>query len=105
MNSIKEKFLPSCYAAACVIQIFFSTQQDITQCYKLNVMVDCFTYLFLALAILLEAACGFVSSFVTEVLQREVFVCVNNNSLHAAITQWDDRGDGLLAEMKYQLYI
>lgn len=57
------------------------------------------------LASLLEAACGFVSSFVTEVLQREVFVCVNNNSLHTVITQWDDRDDGLLAEMKYQLYL
>lgn len=91
--------------AVCVSQNFFSTQQDITQCYKLHVMVDCFTYPFLALAVLLEASCGFVSSFVAEVLQRKVCVCVNNNSLHAVITQWDDRGDGLFAEMKYQLYL
>lgn len=60
---------------------------------------------YLAPVTLLEAACGFVSSFVTDVLQREVFVCANNNSLHAVITQWDDRDDRLLAEMKYQLYL
>lgn len=105
MNSSLKKFLPSFYAAVCASQNFFSTQQGITQCYKLHVMVDCFTYLFLAFAILLEAARGFVSSFVAEVLQHKAFVCVNNNSLHTAITQWDDRGDGLLAEMKYHLYL
>ena len=39
-----------------------------------NLMVDRLAYLFLALATFLQAACGFVSSFVTTLLQCEVFV-------------------------------